>query len=75
MREIAQALGADIEIKDFTTDIETCIERDAKREKPVGEKVIRDMAKKWNYPPAKPEFEPIATFSPSKKDAVIFDID
>ena len=75
MREIAQTLGADIEIKDFTTDIETCIERDSKRENPVGEKVIRDMAKRWNYPPVKPEFEPIATFSDDKQDAVIFDID
>jgi len=33
------------------------------------------MAKKWNYPPKKPEFEPIATFSDDKQDAVIFDID
>lgn len=72
---IAQMYWAQLEIKDFTTDIETCIERDSKRENPVGEKVIRDMAKKWNYPPKKPEFEPIATFSDDKQDAVIFDID
>lgn len=34
------------EIKEFTTSVETCIERDKARTKPVGEKVIRDMATK-----------------------------
>ncbi|NTV78137.1 MAG: AAA family ATPase [Clostridiales bacterium] len=33
----------EFEEKIFTTPMETCIERDSKREKPVGEKVIRDM--------------------------------
>ena len=81
MRSLAKAMSEltgkhiDVEIKDFHTDVETCIERDSKREKPVGEKVIRDMAKKWNYPPEKPEFEPIATFSSEKVNAVVFDID
>ena len=75
LKEIAIELVAEVEIKDFHTDVETCIERDSKRENPVGEKVIRGMAKKWNYPPVNPEFEPIATFSSEKVNAVVFDID
>ena len=75
MRQIADEYNAEVEIKEFTTDIETCIERDKDREKSVGEKVIRRMAKQWNYPPKQKEFEAIATFSNDKKDAVVFDID
>ena len=75
MQELAKIYHADIEIKDFNTSIEECIKRDKLRDKSVGEKVIRDMATKWNYPPRQPQFEPIATFSDDKIDAVVFDID
>lgn len=75
MQELAKIHHADVEIKDFPTSIEECIKRDKLRDKSVGEKVIRDMATKWSYPPNKPQFEPIATFSDDKIDAVIFDID
>lgn len=75
MQELAKIYHADIEIKDFPTSIDECIKRDKLRDKSVGEKVIRDMAKQWNYPPNKPQFEPIATFSDEKIDAVVFDID
>ncbi len=34
-----------VEVKEMTTPIEECIARDAQREKPVGEKVIRTMNK------------------------------
>jgi predicted kinase len=39
----------EFKVQDFTSiNIETCIERDSQRSKPVGEKVIRDMAKQLN---------------------------
>lgn len=44
---LAEAHDAEFEIVDFDVDIETCIARDAQREEPVGEDVIRGMAKKW----------------------------
>lgn len=37
----------EIEIKEMETSIEECITRDAKREKPVGESVIRTMNNQW----------------------------
>lgn len=36
-----------IEAKEFDTPLNECIARDAKREKPVGEKVIRDMHRRF----------------------------
>jgi predicted kinase len=50
LRRIANEIGADFEIKDFTTPLEECIERDKVREKPVGEKVILDMYAKYLRP-------------------------
>lgn len=44
LRHIAENQGAEFEIKAFNTPIEDCIARDGLREKPVGEKVIRNMA-------------------------------
>lgn len=43
LRKFAMNFNADFEVKFFDTWVEECILRDAKREKPVGEKVIRDM--------------------------------
>lgn len=41
-------LMIDLEIKDFThIPVETCIERDSKRDNPVGEKVIMDFYEKY----------------------------
>ena len=37
----------DIEIKNFFTPLEDCIERDSKRPNPIGEKVIRDTYKRY----------------------------
>ena len=39
------------EIKDFTTSVEECIRRDKERGGKVGEDVIRNLAKKWDWPP------------------------
>jgi predicted kinase len=46
LRELARKFKADFEVFDLTTKvtIEECIRRDAGRECPVGEKVIKDMA-------------------------------
>lgn len=45
--KIANEFQAIVEIKRFDVDVEVAIERDLKREKSVGEKVIRDMFNKW----------------------------
>lgn len=42
--------SSDFEIRSFDTPLEECIARDAKREKPVGEKVIRDMYNRYLKP-------------------------
>lgn len=56
----------EFEVKEFKTSVEECIERDSKREKPVGEKVIRDMNNKYKFAPEKKEI---------KQKAIICDID
>jgi predicted kinase len=44
LEELAAQYGADFEVQDFThVPLETCIERDVGRDKPVGEQVIRQM--------------------------------
>lgn len=44
LAKLAKRAGAELEVWDFTgTPLETCIERDAARERSVGEQVIRDM--------------------------------
>lgn len=51
LRELAVKYGADFEIKDFTdVSLEECIKRDQKRVNYVGEKVIKDMYKKFVAP-------------------------
>ncbi|MEI9966186.1 MAG: AAA family ATPase [Candidatus Moraniibacteriota bacterium] len=50
LREIAKANGSLVEVKEFDTSIEECIERDAKRLNPVGEAVIRGMANQYSVP-------------------------
>jgi predicted kinase len=48
LRSIAQRTGAEFRIQCMYTNIEMCIERDARRVLPVGEVRIREMAKKWD---------------------------
>ncbi len=50
LRKFAADLSAEFNIMDFDTPLEECIARDAKREKPVGEKVIRDMYNRYLAP-------------------------
>ena len=70
MRELATKHNAKVEVKFFDTPVQTCIERDAKREKPVGELVIRDIYNKY-LKPAKPVIE----YNPELPDCVVVDID
>lgn len=71
LRELAKANGAAFEIKDFTqVSIDTCIERDLKRTKSVGEAVIRKMWRDYLAP--KP---PVIEYNPELPSCVICDID
>jgi len=64
-----------VEVKTFDTPVEECIRRDALRtgRDHVGEKVIRDMARSFNWPP-KPVIELYADV-PGRPTVVICDID
>lgn len=56
--KIAAELGAGVEYRDFPIDLVTALERDAKREKSVGEAVIRDFYRRYTRDsrlPALPE--------------------
>jgi predicted kinase len=72
LREIAQMYNAEFEIKFFDTPLEVCIERDSKREKPVGEVAIRTM---YNQYLAKEVVNDKYIPDTSKPMAFIFDID
>ncbi len=70
-REFAMDFGAAFQIHDFTyVPVETCIERDRKRQNYVGEKVIRRMYREHLQP--KP---PMIERDPSLPDAILCDMD
>ena len=46
-RQMAENFNTEFEVVELKVPIEECIRRDATRENPVGEEVIRNMAKKW----------------------------
>ena len=52
LEELAKAYEAEIEVKVFDTSLDICIMRDSCREDYVGEKVIREMSNKYNFPKA-----------------------
>lgn len=77
---------ADIEYRLFDVPVETCIERDSRRDRVVGEKVIRKMAKdlknlkdSFHFQPQKARERKRKDYSkdwnPDLPNAVIFDID
>lgn len=68
LRDIATEFGAEFEIRDFNTPLDECIQRDIKRDKSVGKKVIMDMWEKYLKPTPYP-------MSPELPDCFIFDID
>lgn len=47
MYELARPFDAKVQIKEFPIEVEEAIARDAKRRNPVGEAVIRDMARRF----------------------------
>ena len=46
-KDIARIFNYDLEIKNFFTPLQDCIERDSKRPNPVGEEVIRKTYEKY----------------------------
>ena len=71
LKEIAKEYETVFKVIDLThTDVETCIERDLKRKKSVGEKVIRSMYNQYLRPKIK-EY----THNPNLNDCIICDLD
>jgi tRNA uridine 5-carbamoylmethylation protein Kti12 len=72
LRALAMESVAEFEVKDFThVDLHTCVRRDLKRERSVGEKVIRDMYEQYLAP--KPQSSP--PMDVDLPHAVLVDID
>ncbi|MFE4681629.1 AAA family ATPase [Streptomyces sp. NPDC056721] len=72
LRRIAQERHAKFVVQDFThIRLNTCISRDLKREKSVGEKVIRDLHKRYLAPKA----EEAPKVIPGLPHAVLVDLD
>lgn len=81
--DLAVKWGASVEFKYFTdVSVDTCVERDSKRNRQVGEEVIRSMAKR--YKPKAGMFDdlvapeiPVELYVPdtSKPEAIIVDLD
>lgn len=46
-KDVAKTFKYDLEIKNFFTPLQECIDRDSKRPNPIGEKVIRDTYEKY----------------------------
>ncbi len=81
--DLAVDLGVEFSVFDMTTDVDTCVARDAERaargERSVGEKVIRDMAARFGrlepVLPSTPVDVPTYTPDLSLPSAVVVDID
>lgn len=72
--KIRQFVGdkAEIKVKFIDTPLDECIKRDSKREKPVGEKVIRDMYEKYLKPKEEPKKKEV---NPNLPKAIMCDLD
>ena len=46
-KDVAKTFNYDLEIKNFFTPLQECIDRDSKRPNPIGEKVIRDTYERY----------------------------
>lgn len=72
LRDLAERYGATFKVADFTdVPLNTCIANDLKREKSVGEQVIRDMYNKYLAPP--PADPP--AWDSALPEAILVDID
>lgn len=69
----------EIEYKDFFTPVEECIRRDAMRQNPIGEQVIRATWKRYRHfiicKEIENKFYEMKTYNKDKKDCIIVDID
>lgn len=74
-RELAKEYWYELEVKVFHISIEDAIKRDAEREKPVGEDVIRKMSKYSVIPGDKPQNPTFRKIDHDKWIAIICDID
>lgn len=77
--EIAEKLnnlGLQIKVEEqfFDVDIDTCIERDLKRQRSVGEKVIRDMHNRYLRPDYNTQRN-VDNYNPELPNAIICDLD
>lgn len=74
INDIASALWAKVEVKLFDVPLSVCLERNRARPNPVPDKVIIDMAKRYNLGKEKHEFEEVDNNSYNNR-AIIVDID
>jgi len=70
--ELANVFGVRVEIKTMDVDVEDAIERDSRRARPVGEAVIRDMARRYYGEPWRLEQY---AHTPGLRWAIICDLD
>jgi predicted kinase len=70
IRAIGEEFNASVEVKWFHIDVDTAIERDLKRNRSVGERVIRKMFNDWIRPKPTPMIQ-----DKSLVEAIIVDID
>jgi len=71
LRDLAEQCGAQFKVKSFLdVPLKTCIERDLKREKSVGERIIRGMQRQFLEPEAV-----VYTPPKNKRKAILCDID
>jgi predicted kinase len=80
LRELAEKCGAEFKVNDSFLNVPLleCIERDSKRSKPVGEKVIRSMYKQYLYKfPERKDYRWLDSISKNwaKEDCYIVDLD
>lgn len=70
-------LGHDIKVEEqfFDVDPDTCIERDLKRQKSVGQKVIMGMYDRYLRKPTNTSLRNIDNFNPKLPKAIICDLD
>lgn len=76
MAKTLNELGLNIKVEEqfFDVDVETCIERDLKRQRSVGEKVIREMYNRYLRPDYNPQRN-VDNYVEGLPNAIICDLD
>lgn len=76
LRELAKKHNAHFEVKFFDVDLEACIERDLKRQRSVGERVIKRMYNQYLKPKLEAyERTKYLEQDNTKESVVVFDVD